>query len=396
MTAVRRWLSGMKWRCIGRWRSLRCRFSLVLNSMFLGCLFAKITGKWVIVFEVTIPLHWNYFEDLFCRVVSDRRFHVVVASRDIPASAQPSFVAVPTTNDYELMKRLPKSLLLTSSSFPGKQSVYVMHSLVSTHVVYPQGCFDGFGSIFCAGPHHLKELEAALQNRTCGKCSLVPSGYEYVDRLVVRGQRAASGDTRRLHVLFAPSWGKGNVLARCGDRVVESLIETYDVCLRPHVQNLKEDGDMLDRIRSRFASDPHFTLDTEPSAEPQILGADLVVSDSSGLAFEYALVRLRPVIFLDGPMKVFNEGWQECANAPGIERTYRERIGVVIKDVDELPGRAQDLLAEVEAWRGRILPIRDELLYHFGKSADVAYRAVCALARGEIGDRWRVVGRDAA
>ena len=38
--------------------------------------------------------------------------------------------------------------------------VYVQHSLVSLHMVYRKGAFDHFDSIFCAGPHHLKEIRA--------------------------------------------------------------------------------------------------------------------------------------------------------------------------------------------------------------------------------------------
>ena len=38
--------------------------------------------------------------------------------------------------------------------------VYVQHSLVSLHTVYRKGAFDHYDTIFCSGPHHMKEIRA--------------------------------------------------------------------------------------------------------------------------------------------------------------------------------------------------------------------------------------------
>ena len=38
--------------------------------------------------------------------------------------------------------------------------VYIQHSLVSLHMAYREGAFDHYDSIFCAGPHHIKEIRA--------------------------------------------------------------------------------------------------------------------------------------------------------------------------------------------------------------------------------------------
>ncbi|MDG2005723.1 MAG: CDP-glycerol--glycerophosphate glycerophosphotransferase, partial [Thermodesulfobacteriota bacteirum] len=41
--------------------------------------------------------------------------------------------------------------------------VYVQHSLVSLHMAYRKDAFEHFQTIFCAGPHHKKELRAIEQ-----------------------------------------------------------------------------------------------------------------------------------------------------------------------------------------------------------------------------------------
>ena len=36
--------------------------------------------------------------------------------------------------------------------------IYIQHALMSLHMVYRQGAFDWFDTVFCSGPHHINEL----------------------------------------------------------------------------------------------------------------------------------------------------------------------------------------------------------------------------------------------
>ncbi len=40
----------------------------------------------------------------------------------------------------------------------GVHYAFVPHSIVSTHMVYRNGAFDHFDTVFCAGPHHVAEV----------------------------------------------------------------------------------------------------------------------------------------------------------------------------------------------------------------------------------------------
>ena len=44
--------------------------------------------------------------------------------------------------------------------------VYIQHSLVSLHAVYRKGAFDYYDTIFCSGPHHVKEIRQWKRNIT--------------------------------------------------------------------------------------------------------------------------------------------------------------------------------------------------------------------------------------
>ena len=43
--------------------------------------------------------------------------------------------------------------------------IYVQHLMVSFEMVYRSGAFDYFDTIFCAGPHYLKEIRALEEQR---------------------------------------------------------------------------------------------------------------------------------------------------------------------------------------------------------------------------------------
>ena len=36
--------------------------------------------------------------------------------------------------------------------------LYVNHSMVSMHMIYRKGAFDHFDTLFCVGPHHVREI----------------------------------------------------------------------------------------------------------------------------------------------------------------------------------------------------------------------------------------------
>lgn len=338
--------------------------------------FARIAGKTCVIVKLSAtPLHFNFVKDLVQRLNDDDEFFVLLAcdfekSRiDLPASV----MVIPT----RLIPHLSVEFVLTLDT--GKAPVHavsklihVPHSLASMHVIYPEDSFDYFDYIFCAGPHHLRELTQILLKRGNKKCVLIPAGYEVVDRLM---SGVAPGGHALPVILFAPSWGESNALVLQGEEIVASLLDFCEVVLRPHVMSVTEDAKTLDEIRLRFGNHPRFSLDLSADSSAILRRADLLISDWSGVAFEYALAFLRPVVFINGPMKVFNHSWSQYLNEPGIEMTARENVGVIVDEVKDLPFVVKDLLSTVNSWRERILQAREQLFFHPVQCAEEIGRA---------------------
>lgn len=349
----------------------------------------RIFGKVRVIVKLSAtPLHYNFVKDLVQRLIDDKGFVVLIACDfgrsliDLPASA----MVIPT----RFIPHLSVDFVLTLDTgkapvHPMSKLIHIPHSLASMHVIYPEASFDYFDYIFCAGPHHLRELTQILLKRGDKKCVLIPAGYEVVDRLM----SGASLEEHALPViLFAPSWGENNVLVLRGEEIVASLLDFYEVVLRPHVMSVTEDAKTLDDIRLRFGNHPRFSLDLSADSSVVLRRADLLISDWSGIAFEYALALLRPVIFINGPMKVFNHNWSQYLDEPGVEVTARSEIGMIVDKVSDLPFVVNELLSTTNAWKEKILRTRDYLLFHPAQCAEMSHNALKLLANHQTEDQW--------
>lgn len=350
---------------------------------------ARSVGKTNLLINLSsAPLHFNFVKNLICRVNDDPKFLVIIACDfDEKQVAIPGGLNVvvsrliPFLNvDYVITLDAGETLNHRKSKL-----IHIPHSLASMHVIYPEGAFDHFDYIFCAGPHHLRELTHMLSQRKIGNCILIPAGYEIVDRWM---SHATTNTNSTPVILFAPSWGEFNALALKGIEIITALVDKYDVILRPHGMSLIEDVKTLDIIRQRFGNHPRFSFDLLADSSSSTRRADLLISDWSGIAFEYSLAFLKPVVFLDGPMKVFNPNWNRYLSEPGIEKTEREKIGVVVNDIETLRSVIVDLLSSAEGWKEKIRSVRGELLFNPMRCAEETHHALTLLATHQSGQDW--------
>lgn len=268
----------------------------------------------------------------------------------------------------------------------GCRCVYAFHSLVSVHEVYPEGAFDHYDAFLCAGPHHRRELLQYAHVRKVSVGELFEVGYPKLDRLIADHHRWVRR-TARTTVLIAPSWGVGNVLETCGVDLVERLLSTgVRVIVRPHpcfFGRLYPAGRaILGRLGRRFADHADVTIDSDFAGEDSLHEADLMISDYSGVAYEYAFSTLRPVLFVDVPRKTRNPRWQ-LFGLPTFEDVMRRHVGSVVPP-DDVPGivrEAARLLSDARAYADGPSRLRVDAVYNLGMGAEVGAQALDALAR---------------
>jgi len=137
--------------------------------------------------------------------------------------------------------------------------VYIQHSLVSLHMVYREGAFDYYDTVFCAGPHHIQEIRAMEAVYNLSPKNLVEHGYGRLDAIIEEEKKQYSVDKKKnnlKHILIAPSWSEeGIVESGMAEKIIDQLIEqNYQVTLRPHPQTIKSAKDKIDNILIKYNS----------------------------------------------------------------------------------------------------------------------------------------------
>jgi len=264
--------------------------------------------------------------------------------------------------------------------------VYVFHSLVSTHMIYRQAAFDHFDTIFCVGPHHVDEIRATESLYGLHPKNLVEAGYGLLDSIINSGP--AGVDTVHVpnnaskRVLIAPSWGQHALLETCGRELVEVLLRaSHRVTVRPHIMTMRQNSKFLDELRKRFGDNPNFAIDVDLASQGTVRECDLMISDWSGAALEYAFGLERPVLFVDVPKKVNNPEYERIDPVP-IEVRLRPDLGAVVAPdrLWEVPWWVEELCGDSSNWRERIRELRATWVYNVGNSGAVGASYIVELS----------------
>ena len=217
--------------------------------------------------------------------------------------------------------------------------VYVQHSLVSKHMVYRTGAFDFYDTIFCAGPHHVKEMRALEKLRGLKAKNLFEHGYARLDAIRNEAsKRSKNQDLKNstIHVLVAPSWGENSTIeSGLGLRIVTELLDRgYKVTLRPHPQTIIFFRDKVDAIINEHKNNIRFEYELNVAGQASLHDSDVMVGDWSGAALDYALGLGKPVIFIDVPRKVNSNEYTKIDIEP-LEVEIRSKLGIVV-DIEKM------------------------------------------------------------
>jgi len=266
----------------------------------------------------------------------------------------------------------------------GTTYVYVFHSMASTHMIYEPDGFDHYDTVCCVGPYMTEEIRRREEQHGLPAKELVEHGYGRLDAIIdaaaTRPPRERPSDPPV--VLVAPSWGPTCIVETCGEPLVRTLLDAgYEVILRPHPMTAKKTADAIPALVKAFDGHERFTLDTGIAAQDSLHRSDLMVSDWSGAALEYAFGLERPVLFVDVARKVNNPDYEQLGMEP-FEVTVREQIGRVVSPdrLGDVPGVVDEMVRGASDYRDRIRSARDENIFNVGTSGKVAAGLIAAKA----------------
>lgn len=251
---------------------------------------------------------------------------------------------------------------------------HVWHS-ISDSSVYHLGALDHYDVALTVGDWVESPLRQIEKIRKLNKKEIIPVGLPYFDELkkkhddMISNYEADSNFKKEGKVLLvAPSWGTKSCLRVYGTSFIEQALEQgYGVIYRPHPQSIKVENDFVQNVCTQFKSYRNFSFDSNPDATISMMKSDMMISDKSGVRFDYAFLYEKPVLTLDFPSALLDE-----YEAVLLGRVWGEQesdlIGVRLQPSDK-PKIMESIKQTLEFKGSDIKNLRENVLKNYGSSA---------------------------
>lgn len=279
---------------------------------------------------------------------------------------------------------------------PGvRHYAHLVHSITDM-AIYKLFSFDYFDSVLCAGPHQIRSLRALEALRGTQPKLLLETGCPYMDVLAADlatagarqtgpGKTPRSGipagqNSHRPHILVAPTWGRNGLLSRFGLSLLKPLADAgFPLTVRPHPQSFTSEKALMDELQKALSGYSDVFWDRAPNGFDAMQRSDVLVSDLSGIVFDYAFILERPVITVQ-----FQPDLRGLDAAdlpwPAWELEIIPQLGAQIQPdaIDTLPGLIASL-PEPESFAAHARALREQSMYNFRGTGHAAAQQLCAV-----------------
>ena len=324
--------------------------------------------------------YWTVFEPL-CREFDRRGVDIVymTASPDDPALKNPyehikgEFIG---ENNKAFAKLNFLNATLVLSTTPGldvyqwkrsKKVQYYVHMLHAANEIAGYRMFgtDYYDALLLSGEYQVRDVRYLESIRNLPEKEIVKIGIPYLDEMYARLHKAQNADIKsgkkERTVLLAPSWGKSAILSKFGERIIDVLIETgYSIIIRPHPQSFTSEREMLDTLMEKYPNSEKLEWNRDNDNFEVLKRADILISDFSGVVFDFSLVHEKPVIYTDTK---FDKGPYDAwwLKTPYWTFTALPRIGQELNEenLDSLKEMIDSCLSDEKYAQGRQEVIRE-------------------------------------
>lgn len=324
--------------------------------------------------------YWTVFEPL-CREFDRRGVDIVymTASPDDPALKNPyehikgEFIG---ENNKAFAKLNFLNATLVLSTTPGldvyqwkrsKKVQYYVHMLHAANEIAGYRMFgtDYYDALLLSGEYQVRDVRYLESIRNLPEKEIVKIGIPYLDEMYARLHKAQNADIKsgkkERTVLLAPSWGKSAILSKFGERIIDVLIETgYSIIIRPHPQSFISEREMLDTLMEKYPNSEKLEWNRDNDNFEVLKRADILISDFSGVVFDFSLVHEKPVIYTDTK---FDKGPYDAwwLKTPYWTFTALPRIGQELNEenLDSLKEMIDSCLSDEKYAQGRQEVIRE-------------------------------------
>ena len=181
--------------------------------------------------------------------------------------------------------------------------VHILHQPGDT-TFYRMFGIDHYDAVLISGEYEEKQIRDIEALRDLPAREVCLTGITYLDTMKARYDSVRASDEKSAGcvktVLLAPTWGETAILSRFGERIIKALINTgYNIIIRPHPQSFSSEKELMDDLQSKFLESDKLHWNRDNDNFDVLRSSDIMITDFSGVMFDYALIFDRPFIYAD-------------------------------------------------------------------------------------------------
>ncbi len=173
---------------------------------------------------------------------------------------------------------------------------------------------DHYDAIILSGGYQEDEVRKLEQLRGYPPKDVDLCGIPFMDQMKKRLETSGDLPPHDRTVLLAPSWGESSILSKYGEPFIDALIKTgYKIIVRPHPQSFVSEKELMDRLMNKYNDASKVVWNRDTDNFNVLRQSDILISDFSGVMFDFSLVFDKPVIYTRSffDVSVYDAYWLE-------------------------------------------------------------------------------------
>ena len=271
--------------------------------------------------------YWNIFKPLLDEFEKrEQKITYLTGSKDDPVfKADYKYITPDFLGEgnkvFSKLNLLSAAVVLTTTPsldvFQWKRSknvdcyIYISHN-PNDITMYRMFGIDHYDALILSGEYQEEQARQLEKLRNYKPKDIELCGLPFMDEMKKRLDSAGEVPPHEKTILLAPTWGESGLLTKYGEKFIDALISTgYKIILRPHPQSFTTEKELMDRLMAKYSDNEKFEWNRDNDNFEVLRQSDVLISDFSGVIFDYALVFDKPIIYTDTKvdMSPFDAFW---------------------------------------------------------------------------------------
>ena len=255
-----------------------------------------------------------------------------------------------------------------------KEYIHLFHTATDIGLYEMYG-FDYYDTLLCTGPYQKDSIRSIEKNRHEPAKKLLDTGCTCFDYMEAELKKLQLKQNEDLTILYAPAWGIRSSVVTHGSAVIDVLTAAgIKVIFRPHPQMYVSDTEGLRAVEEKIKNNSLVELDRNRTAVESMTKSHAMITDFSGVIFDYAFLFERPIFIVNAE---YEFGGCDVIDVDGgrvweVDKCHEITRMILPEDICRLDKIIREEINNAEMYQQKIRKIKSAEIYNYGHAGEVA------------------------